>query len=161
LETFEDVMSGTKSRQEERTSVDRVELVTVFRDQKDRPYEKLLKRKEELSSIHTVFSVVALVRDISQEGLGIKFEGQQMMAANLLRPGENYIVKLTVVLSENPDETMREYIRREGNYFFLLLKMTCRWHESTQKISTAGFELRSNNPPELVEFVREHFGLDK
>lgn len=151
-------MSDTRSRQEERTSVSRVELVTVFRDQHDLPYDKLLRRKEELSSIYTVFSVVALVRDISQEGLGIKFEGQQMMASNLLRSGENYIVKLTMMLSEvTPD--LAEYIKREGNYFFLLLKMTCRWHEPTESISTAGFELRSANPEPLTEFVRDHFGL--
>lgn len=151
--------TGTKSRQEERTSVNRVELVTIFRDQRDLPYEQLLKRREELSSIHTVFSVVALVRDISQEGLGIKFEGQQMMAANLLKPGERYVVKLTLTLADVPGD-LAELIKREGNYFFLLLKMTCRWHEPTGSISTAGFELRSSNPPEIVEFVREHFGMD-
>jgi hypothetical protein len=78
----------------------------------------------------------------------------------VLKPGANYIVKLTLLLVDAPDENMREYIRREGNYFFLLLKMACRWHESTDNVSTAGFELRSNNPPELIEFVREHFGLD-
>jgi len=151
--------TGTKSRQEERTSVNRVELVTVFRDKRDLPYEELLKRREELSSIHTVFSVVALVRDISQEGLGIKFEGQQMMAANVLKPDEDYIVKLTLTLAEVPAD-LAGFIKREGNYFFLLLKMTCRWHEPTEGISTAGFELRAANPPEIVEFVREHFGMD-
>jgi hypothetical protein len=150
--------TGTKSRQEERTSVTRVELVTIFRDKRDLPYEKLLKRREELTSIHTVFSVVALVRDISQEGLGIKFEGQQMMAANLLKPGDDYIVKLTLTLAEVPTD-LAEFIKREGNYFFLLLKMTCRWHEATESVSTAGFELRTANPPEIVEFVRVHFKM--
>ena len=134
-------------------------MTPIFRDQRDLPYEELLRRREELSSIHTVFSLVALVRDVSQEGLGIKFEGQQMMAANLLKPSENYIVKLTLVMAEAPGE-VRAYVRREGSYHFLLLKMTCRWHESTENVSTAGFALRSNNPPALVEFVREHFGLD-
>ena len=152
-------MNETKNRQDERTSVNRVELVTVFRDQRDLPYERLLQNKEELSSIHTVFSLVALVRDVSQEGLGIKFEGQQIMAANLLKTTENYVVKLTLVMPDPPGEALREYVKHEGNYHYVLLKMTCRWHEPTGNVSTAGFELRPANPPALVEFVREHFGL--
>jgi hypothetical protein len=148
----------TQSRHEERTSVNRVELVTIFRDKLDLPYEETLARREELASIHTIFSVVALVRDISQEGLGIKFEGQQIMARNILQPGEKYIVKLTLLLATVAPE-LAPYIKREGNYHQLLLKMACRWHDVSGNVSTAGFELLPVNPTEILDFVRDHFGL--
>lgn len=132
----------------------------MFRDEQDLPYSSLVQHRGELDSIHTLFSVVALVRDISQEGLGIKFEGQQIMSANLLKPDENYVVKLTLVLNEVPSE-MTGYIKSEGSYHMLLLKVTCRWREAKERISTAGFAVRPEaNPPAVLNFVGEHFGLE-
>ena len=152
-------MSGTANRQDERRMVGRVELVTIFRDRQDRPYEELCEHTRELTSIHTIFSLVARVRDASQDGLGISFEGQQIMADNILKPGERYIVKLTLVLTRPPAKEAREHVFREGNYYGLLLKMTCRWHEAREKASIAGFELRPDNPEAVVEFVRRRFGI--
>jgi hypothetical protein len=146
-------------RQAERTAIRRVELVTIFRDEQDLPYDRLVRDRDQLlSSAYTLFSVVALLRDMSHEGLGIQFEGQQIMAANLLKPKENYVVKLTLMLEEVP-VSMAKYIKGEGHYSMVLLKATCRWHESKEGISTAGFVVRTANPSAVLGFIREHFCL--
>lgn len=152
-------MNDTKRRTEDRAPSHRVELAIVYRDRKDLPYDEALQKLKERSDIYTIFSVVGLVRDISQKGLGIKFEGQQLMAKNMLQPGENYILKLSLEPPEIPQD-MRDYLKREGNYHFLLVKAVCRWARTAGKVSTAGFELSDANDPDVVDFVMHHFGVE-
>jgi len=148
------------ARREERTGAsNRIELVTVYRDRRDMLYDQAVIRARELPDFYTIFSVVAVLRDASAAGIGISFEGQQLMSRNILRPGERYLLRLTLPPMEVP-ATLSPFLQSEGSYFFVLLKATCRWYKPSEKLSTAGFALLDTNPPEVVDFVRRHLQQD-
>ena len=153
-------MTEHHSRTEYRTEVQKVELVTVYRDRKDMSYDEAVETLVHAAAVYNLFSVVAVVRDASQQGLGLKFEGQQLMAQNVLRNQERYILKLTLPNAALPMPVTQAFLRPEGNYHYLLLKVVCRWHNpSAEGVSKAGFELADNNEPDVAQFVKEYFGL--
>lgn len=147
-------MSGSETRGAARSAVGRVEIVTVYRDRRHLPAAELLRQVDERAEVYTIFSVVAVVRDVSQHGLGISFEGQHLMGSNILRDGEQYVLKLTMLLSEVPPE-VRPFVSVEGSYTFVALRAQCAWHQTTGAVSRAGFELLDSNPPEVLAFVRD------
>ncbi|MCC6751177.1 MAG: hypothetical protein IT371_26225 [Deltaproteobacteria bacterium] len=151
-------MSGTANRQTPRTNPRNLELATVYRDRRNLPYEQALERLEELAEVYTVFSVIGVVKDVSDGGLGLRFEGQQIMADNLLHPGERYILKLAFRASDVPNE-LGAYARREENYVNLLVKGSCRWYQRSATLSAAGFEISGDTPSDVTSFLREHFQL--
>jgi hypothetical protein len=147
----------TKKRRA-RTTAGTFEVVTVYRDRKDLPYHEALSKLSERADLYTVFSVVAVVHDASEAGLGLRIEGQQLMAKNLLHPKERYILKLIVSRRALPKNLTR-YLVSEGSYSFLLLRATCRWYKPAEATSAAGFEILETNPREVVEFVRSYFNI--
>ncbi|MBK8481051.1 MAG: hypothetical protein IPL40_07720 [Proteobacteria bacterium] len=147
-------MSGSDTRVAARNPVGRVEIVTVYRDRRHLPATGLLQHLEQRAEVYTIFNVVGVVRDVSQNGLGISFEGQRLMGSNILRDGEQYVLKLTMLLSEVPPE-LRQFVSSEGSYSFVALRAQCAWHQTTSEVSRAGFELLDSNPPEVLAFVRE------
>jgi hypothetical protein len=144
------------ARREPRTvASNRIELVTVYRDRRDMLYDQAVIQARELPDFYTIFSVVAVLRDASSAGIGISFEGQQLMSRNILRPGERYLLRLTLPAMDIP-ASLTPFVQSEGSYFFLMLKATCRWYKPSARLSTAGFALLDTNPPEVVDFVSRH-----
>ena len=149
-------MTAKQQRKAARTAPPALEVVTVYRDRKNIPYDEAVKRLHELSDLYAVFSVVAVVRDYSAEGLGISIEGQQLMSKNMLRPGEHYLLKLVLARGRFPRAISR-FLVSEGNYSFLLVSAACRWHNQSDKLSSAGFEILDSNAVEVREFIRARF----
>ena len=144
------------ARREPRTvASNRIELVTVYRDRRDMLYDQAVIQARDLPDFYTIFSVVAVLRDASASGIGISFEGQQLMSRNILRPGERYLLRLTLPPLDIP-ASLSPFLLSEGSYVFLLLKATCRWYKPSERQSMAGFTLLDTNPPDVVDFVRRH-----
>ena len=152
-------MAAVDKRQEKRTDVRKIETVGVYRYNQELTYDEMFHKIEDTKSPHSLFNVVALVRDVSQKGFGIMFEGQQVLAGILLRPGDSYILKLTLIMPPIT-EAIAPYFKLDDNYHYLLLKAVCRWSQQDENQSRAGFDLLETNPPEILDFVRNYFNLD-
>jgi hypothetical protein len=148
-------MTEKKQRRSARTTAATFEVVTVYRDRKGLPYDDAVKMLSAHSDLYAIFSVVAVVHDASEGGLGIRIEGQQLMAKNLMRPKERYILKLVVARGAAPKKLAR-YLVTEGNYSSLLLQVMCRWYRPTEGTSAAGLEILETNASDVLEFVRSY-----
>lgn len=151
---------GQDSRRAVRSAVRKLELVTVYRDRLDEGYEESIGRLANHPNVYTIFSVVAALRDVSSGGVSLTFKGQQLMASNILEPGQRYLLKLTMAEADEDVAQLGSYLRRESNYSYVLVKAICRWYQPSHETSAAGFQLTGSNPPEVSKFVRRHFKLE-
>jgi hypothetical protein len=149
-------MSENK-RSENRDRSHRIVKIVVYRDRRDLSYAQACLKLKEFSDLYSIFNVVALLRDVSPKGLGIQFEGQQLMSQNLLQPGEHYLLKIVFWTSDVP-KPLLAFLRPEGDDFFLLVKAAYRWLRTSETISLAGFELAEITPPQIVDFVLDRLG---
>jgi len=140
-------------RVERRNPAPRLEVVTIFRAPAARKGEAAPDRAAR-ASLHGMLTVVALVRDASEHGLGLEFEGQHIMAANLLHSGERYLLQMTF-RRQDDDVVAHPFLRPEGeSYVSLYLEATCRWFQAGD-VSKVGFVVSPDEDPAVVAFVRD------
>ncbi|MBN1945968.1 MAG: hypothetical protein JW797_09850 [Bradymonadales bacterium] len=153
-------MLALDARQEPRTDIGKIETVGVYKNGLGLTYDQMFDKIEDPKSPYSLFNVVALLRDVSQNGFGIVFEGQQVLAGILLRPGHSYILKLTLIM---PPVTQRiaPFFKLSENYHYLMVMAVCRWHQQESGRSRAGFELLDSNPPEILQFLCDYFNLQE
>ena len=133
-----------------------LEVVTVYRAREGLSYSQAVQELRERADLYAVFCVVAVVRDASAAGLGISFEGQQLMSKNILRPGGQYLLKLVLPGARFP-KAIAPFLVSEGSYSFLLIRAACRWYRQSDNLSTAGFEILESNPEEVRTFILTRF----
>jgi len=136
-------------RGERRNPSPRLEVVTIYRVPASGP------ARSPGAALHGMFTVVALVHDASEHGLGLEFEGQHIMADNLLRPGDRYLLKMTFSHQELEDAAAHPFLHPEGeSYASLHLEATCRWFQPGA-VSKVGFVVSPDEDPAVLAFVRE------
>lgn len=150
-------MTDTKARLAGRTPSPILQVVTVFRNRLHLPYHEMMEQLESKSEKYAVFNVLAVLHDISACGMGLSFEGQQTRAHNLIRPGEHYILQLSLMLNQIPED-LAPYLRTVSPHQYLLVRAVCRWEQVTAGVSRVGFELLDSNPPEVLRFLSERLG---
>jgi len=148
-----------QKRKNARLPIGSLEVVTVYRDRNNIPYDDLTSRATDLDSIYSFYNVVGVIRDVSEHGVGLSIQGQDIMSAKLLKPGERFVLRLKFKLppEDSSDESWPEFLKRDDFEYVLLLKAECRWHGERGPQRGAGFRLVDENPPDVITFVKERF----
>lgn len=147
-------MPPNDSRAVPRTGIQRVEMVTIYRDRGDLPGAEASLELATKQAQYNVFSVVAVARDASPAGLGICIAGQLRFASNILRTGDRFILELAF-FPDLDDRPLVVGTKRDGRVS-LLVKAVCRWFRAGLQGCAAGFQLTETNNPEVLELFRRH-----
>jgi hypothetical protein len=136
-----------------RTVPPRVQQATIYRDREDLSYADAVDRVTRSEPLDVVFNIVAVVRDVSSGGVGVTFEGQDIMGLNLIDEGERYILRLQLNTLE-PPPILAPVLLNDEPGVSVVAKVVCRWRRLSERTSSAGFELTDDTPTVIREYLQ-------